>query len=307
MIKSPFPKSIKKIAIIAPAGPPNKALLDKSIQLIKSFGIDVNIRPNVFKSSPFSYLSASVNDRLDDLHQAWEDITVDLILCARGGFGSAHLLNYIDWDLLKSRDIPFIGYSDICALHLAMITMNVKTPISAPMGTNLNSALMHPFTQIHLKEALSPNDLSKIEKARLSILEIKATPTIYTRNNYKFSNNNIYGEVIAVNLTILTSLLGTPFIPTLKDKILFLEDIGEDIYKIDRHLTQLKLSGIIDECLAIVMGDFNGCKPKSELKKLFESFAASTETPLLFNAKFGHIDETLSIVQKRTYRITITL
>lgn len=284
MINNPFPDSIKKIAIIAPAGPPDKSKFNAGLTTLESLGIEIFTMANVFNQCSTPYLSASVDDRVADLHCAWEDQSIDLILCARGGYGSAQLIEKIDWNLLRSRDIPFLGYSDITALHLAMIQQGVKTPISAPMCCNITEATTHPLTRKSLGQSLS-NVTGKLKTSSIS------------------GHTQLTSPVIAANLTILTSMIGTPFFPDLAETTLLLEDIAEDIYKIDRHLTQLHLSGVLENVAAVIFGDFKDCGNKNNLDELFKRFSDQNSFPTFSNCLFGHISSTHCIQQKQTYSI----
>ena len=287
MKDNPFPQSIRKVAIIAPAGPPDKEKLFRGVQLLTNLGLEVVVMPHVFAADSSPYLSASVEKRLSDLHTAWSDDSVNLILCARGGFGSVMLLDHINWELLRSRDVPFLGYSDITALQLAMIRECVTKPISAPMGCDITDALTHPFTRTSLGHSLSES---------IATLEVK--------NISYQSHTPIQSPALAANLTVLTSLIGTAYIPDLSGTILLIEDVGEDIYKLDRALCQLRLSGLADKCQAIVFGYFKDCGTLAELDQLSKKFAGTCDVPVFCNARFGHTSETICITQGREYSLS---
>jgi len=284
MVENPFSDRIKKVAVIAPAGPPDKLKVDSGVAALKQFGIEVILMPNIFKQSDIPYTSASVEDRVADLHSAWSDLTVDLILCARGGYGSVQLLEEIDWDLLRTRDIPFLGYSDITALHLAMIQQGVKKPISAPMCCDIAEALAHSLSRTSLHQSLT-NSTGKIEASSVS------------------GHVSLNSPVIAVNLTVCASMIGTPFFPDLSGTILLVEDVAEDTYRIDRNLTQLSLSGLLRNSAGVIFGDFKECGDKNELDELFKRFAEQNQVPTFKDASFGHIRSTHSIMQNQAHLI----
>ena len=137
-----FPKTIRHVAIISPAGPADRARIEAGVALLHRWGLKVTVMPHVFSGAREGYLSASTSERLADLHACWHDTGIDLVICARGGFGSAHLLPEIDWRLLRSRPLPLIGYSDITALHLAMLKMHAGIPVAAPMAAKLHEAFI---------------------------------------------------------------------------------------------------------------------------------------------------------------------
>jgi len=278
MTENPFPTTIKNVAVIAPAGPPDKNKYDAGVAALEQFGLNVMTMPNVFKGCSALYLSASVEDRISDLHQAWSDPAIDLILCARGGYGSAQLLPQIDWDLLRARNVPFLGYSDITALHLAMIQQNVSTPISAPMCCDIAEALTHFLTVESLNSCFS-----------LSTSVLNADSLT--------GSVPLSAPVVAANLTVLTSMLGTSYFPDLSETILLLEDIAEDVYKIDRNLTQLSLSGVLAKCSAVVFGDFKDCGELAHRETLFRKFSEQNSLSVFCNASYGHISSTCCIRQ----------
>lgn len=284
MIDNPFPSTIKNVAVIAPAGPPDKSKYDAGKAALEQFGLNVITMLNVFKGCSTPYLSASIEDRISDLHQAWSDPTVDLILCARGGYGSAQLLPEIDWELLRSRNIPFLGYSDITALHLAMLQQEVSTPISSPMCCDIAEALTHSLTRTSLECCLT---------SQTGTIEVTST----TRNI------PLSAPVIAANLTVLTSMIGTSYFPDLSGSVLLLEDISEDIYKIDRCLTQLSLSGVLTGSVGVIFGDFNDCGALEYREKLFRKFSENNSFSVFCDASFGHLSSTYCIRQNDTVSI----
>jgi len=275
-MKNPFPGSINHIGIISPSGPINKETVLDTCKLLRKFGIKITVMPHVHGSSKVEYLAADIADRLDDLHNCWKNRSINLVLAARGGYGSAQLLPYIDWDLLKSRDLPLLGYSDITALHLAMLAKNAGVPVASPMIRQLPKALGDGFSDKWLTKALStdtaPEKLVLCNKAKLRIIK-KGTAS---------------APVIPVNLTMLNSLLGTSYIPDLTGKILLIEDVKEPTYKLDRCLTQLRLAGIPGKLAALLIGDFRYCGNSRQREELFVDFATSVNGPVISGLPFGH-------------------
>ncbi len=287
-----MPETIKRIAIIAPAGKAAVEAVNAGCKLLNNDGIETVIMPHVFAdSSEFKWLSGSIADRVADLHQCWQDDSIDLIMCVRGGSGSAQLLPYLDWDLLRRRRLPLIGYSDITALHLAMLKFDVGIPIAAPMCGKLSEALNSPtaaMTQKYLYHALQPTIEPLIMANELNIIQ----------------SGCVTGNIVACNLTVLNSLCGTPYLPDFTGTILVLEDINEDIYKLDRSLTQLEQCGILAACRGVIFGSFSQCGTASELLAVQHKFASMINGPVFSGFPFGHTFPMISIRNGATVMMT---
>lgn len=291
-------QQFKHAAIIAPAGVPDREKVAESVDLLEKSGIQVKIMPHVFSENAGDYLSAPLKQRVRDLHGCWRDKSIDIIFCARGGFGSAHLLPHIDWNLLRTRRIPVVGYSDITALHMGMLKQKASTPIAAPMPHVFKEALIdlkekdREYTKHYMNIALAESipagtEISCPEGADLTFI----------KPGYAL------GQPIPANLSVLASLCGTPWMPRLKHKILILEDVNEDIYKLDRYLTQLQQCGVFAKCEAVFFGQFNNCGTKEEQYNLFERFAAKSRGPIIADFPFGHAFPSVSISMRHHMRI----
>jgi muramoyltetrapeptide carboxypeptidase len=219
-----------------------------------------------------------------------------LIFCVRGGFGAAHLLPHIDWNLLRTRKIPFVGYSDITALHMAMLQQKVSTPIAAPMPLVFNEALLenkdNQYTREFMRLAFSDN--------------IHPGTEITMPGNEKFNvikTGYALCLPVVANLSVLTSLCGTKWFPKLRHRILIIEDINEPLYKIDRYLTQLLQSGALRDCEGLLLGQFNDCGEEEEKRKLFKRFAENIKGPVIMDFPFGHDFPSISINMRHHFRI----
>ncbi len=266
-----FPENIKHIAIVAPSSFAPESQLTQLLEILDKQKIKVSIMKNVFKHNAETYFSSDVQSRVDDIHSAWRDRSVDLIWCLRGGYGGAALLDYIDWDLLRTRSIPFLGYSDITSLHCAMYKKGVGIPITAPVAICAN-------------EFLSDLAIDYMHKAILGVDEI-----VISRDNIiNIQQGDCSGCAICANMTVLASLIGTEYLSDFKDKILILEDVGEEVEKLDRLLLQFKQAGILSSCKGVFFGNFKNCGNKEDLLKLFDKFKVEINGPVLSNFPFGH-------------------
>lgn len=291
-----FIQTFKHAALIAPAGKVEEKEVIASVDLLEQAGLQVKVMPNVLSTADENYLAAGLKERLQDLHACWRDKSIDLIFCVRGGFGSTHLLPHIDWNLLRTRKIPFVGYSDITALHMGMLRQKVGTPIAAPMPIVFNEALFendeNEYTRHFMRLALADS--------------VPAGTRLTCPGNEDFNMikpGYALGLPLIANLSVLTSLCGTPWFPKLRNKILILEDLNEDIYKLDRYLTQLVQCGALAECEALLFGQFTNCGPEQEREELFKRFGRYIKGPVIIDFPFGHSFPSVSLSMLRHLRI----
>ena len=252
--------------MVSPAGPLSPEVFDTEAAELEKLGFGVKIFPHARDNS--GYLSAPTEKRLADLVSAWDDPEIDAILCSRGGFGSAHLLPLLDWRKMKERRLPLLGYSDITALHLAMDKMDVGRPVTAPMLTSITEM-----------------DAGSLD-AFLRVLD---------REDDEFggcemlTGKSFSGRPLAGNLTVMASLVGTPYFPDPTGRVLILEDVGEYLYSIDRMLTQLEQAGVFAVCAGMVFGFFtDGDFTGDELRELLFGVAKRTGKPVAVGYPFGH-------------------
>ena len=243
--------------------------------MLRSLGLKVTVMPNVFKGADEKYLSADIESRVSDIHACWRDETVDLLLCARGGYGSAQLLPHLDWALLKSRKLPVLGYSDITALHMAMCVNNAGIPLASPMADKFDEVLDDEYTVQSISNAL--NGKAAVAFAPPPGFRIKV-----------IKDAELSAPVIPANLSILVSLLGTPYFPCPAGKILLIEDIGEKVRQLDRALTQLRLAGVLKNCSGLIFGGFTKCGNRKERDAVFSKFASYVNGPVLSGFPLGH-------------------
>lgn len=256
-------------AIIAPAGPVKAEVLDHGVKFLESCGLRVTVMPHVRSGAPEAYLSASPEQRIEDLHDAWRNPEIDLVVCARGGFGSMQLLPRIDWALPGSRAVPVLGLSDITALHLGMLKNGVGTPVSSIMLAGMERA--DDFMLRSLRFALNMDGGEFELPARL--LKAGGGFTALPR---------------ALNLSVAAALCGTPFMPDLSGSFLVLEDLNEPPYRIERCLVQLQMCGILGRCAGLAFGQFTDCGSAEEMELIYRKYAAYVNGPVWTGFPFGH-------------------
>ncbi|MBE6369874.1 MAG: LD-carboxypeptidase [Lentisphaerae bacterium] len=276
--KSIFPANIRTVAVTAPAGLPDREKLRSALRYLKACNVNVVDYIADKGSEELSYLAASAEHRAASFNQAINDPSVDMILCARGGFGCVHILDRIDFGALQQRQLPVMGYSDISALHCAMLKNSAGIAIAGSNLIGIEQAAQDTLSLTTHRTALDRQQ-QKTNLAPSTLKQLRpvlpgATPAVNAR-------------AYAGNLSVLTSLCGTEFMPDFRGMILILEDVNEAVYKLDRMLTQLLHNGIFDQLQMLIFGDFSGADAR-ELDILQKRLASQLAIPCLKNFPFGH-------------------
>lgn len=282
------------VGLITPSAyvsdPDRIALVERTVRY---FGLKPKFGRNVKKRD--GYLGGSAEERVADLHDMFSDPEVKAVFAIRGGFGAAHLLDKIDYALIARHPKIFLGYSDITALHLAI---HRKAGLVTFHGPTVLSRFS-PYTQEHFRRAL-------FDARPLGVLTnppdsdpLRPAHTLRTVRPGKAR-----GPLVGGNLTLISTTLGSPYEIETKGKILFLEDVDEQPYSIDRMLTHLKLVGKFDGVAGIVFGECTDCRPR-DFKPSFESnfsigeivdrILGSLNVPVLSGLTIGHTDDQLTL------------
>lgn len=265
------------VGIPAPAGPAKKLELERGVQFFKQMGLRVTFGKHVEQTC--GYLAGSDENRLADLHMMFANPDVKAIFCARGGYGTARLAAKLDMDCIKQNPKIFWGYSDITYLHTMirhtaglatfhgpMVASDIANPKFDPLSANMFDQLFSP-TKLCYSESVSPLD---------TLVSGEAT-----------------GELIGGNLSLLVSTLGTPNEIETFGKIILLEDIGEEVYRVDAMLNQLRMAGKLENLAGVVIGDFALSEPRDRkqsfsLLDVFQQYLGSLNCPVVSGFKIGH-------------------
>ena len=270
-----FPASVRTVGLTSPASLPDAARIAEARRYLEEVcGVKTMLAPGALKRGPMKYCCGTPESRLVDFHTLLHDPRVNLILCTRGGFGCAHILPMLDFDLLRERNLPVYGYSDISALHLAMLAKHAGIPVCAPMADGLPDAMKRSEAKESFRTVLRNRTTSR----KLRLIPVEGS---------KF-DAGITGPLVLSNLTVMTTPCGTPWMPDLNCCILALEDVHEEARVLDRHLTHLIQAGIIAQTRAVVFGYFTKCGPKPQIRRLLRDFAAQTGKPVFQGLAFGH-------------------
>ena len=268
------------IAIVAPASPPEKTeIIDESIERLTAQGFKVKPAKHLRKRD--GYLAGSDEERAADINGAFADPEVKGVFALRGGYGSCRILPMLNYAAIRAHPKVFIGYSDITAMHLAIL---VKSGLVTFHGSNASSA----FTKPNLAVCRSMLMGSRRPSGDRSTVLFSA------RHNRKIKtviSGKVKGQLLGGNMTCLLRLIGTPYEPNFRGAILFLEDTGEKAYRIDGMFTHLRLAGILDQIGGLVLGQFDyNASPKEprRIKACLQREAERIGVPCVSGAPIGH-------------------
>jgi muramoyltetrapeptide carboxypeptidase len=267
--------------------------LAMALRTVEYFGLKPRLGKNVRKRN--GYLGGTIEERLDDLHAMFRDPEIAAVICIRGGYGSGQLLDRIDYGLIQRNPKVFLGYSDITAMHLAIHKMTGLVTFHGPVIVSRFTE----FTQKHFRKALFEGAPIGVVTNPPDSNALRPSHTLRTVRPGKAR-----GRLTGGNLSLIASLMGTPYEIDTKGKILFIEDVGEEPYSLDRMLTQLRLSGKLQAAAGVVFGECASCRPR-DYQPGFESTLSTGEVvdeilgklsiPVLSGLTIGHTDDQLTL------------
>lgn len=267
------------LGVVAPSSPSyEEERIEMGKRNLEEMGFKIKMGKSCY--SKYGYLSGRDDIRANDINEMFSDNEVDGIICLRGGYGTPRILDKIDYENIKRNPKVFVGYSDITAIHIAINKFCDLVTFHGPMVTEMNDKF-HQFSKESLLKA---------------IMESTVERTIINPNGE--SIKTIYkgcaeGILVGGNLSLISSTIGTPYEIDTKGKILFIEEINEEPYKVDRMMTQLKLAGKFNDSAGIILGDWNKCVPEEperslELLQVFEDILIPLKKPTIYNLQSGH-------------------
>jgi muramoyltetrapeptide carboxypeptidase len=282
------------VGLVTPATEvPDPDRLALAEHTIKYLGLRVKRGKNVGRRS--GTYRESVEARLDDLHSMFRDPEVRGVFAIRGGYGSAHLLDRIDYDLIRRNPKVFVGYSDITAMHLAINRHARLVTFHGPIVLSRFT----DYTQQHFRKVLfetaPPGRLTNPPESN----ELRPAHTLRA-----VRPGTATGTLVGGNLSLIVSTLGTPYEIDTRGKILFLEDVEEQAYSIDRMLTQLRLAGKLKDAAGIIWGECDGCGPRDykpstvlpfTVGEVVDNLLGALQIPVLSGLTIGHTSDQLTL------------
>ena len=297
LITPSYLKAGDTIAIVAPAGilkPSRKAVVLQAKQLAESWGLYVVLGKNMFHQN--NHFAGTDNERAADFQEALDNKNIKAIWAARGGYGSVRILDKLDFTKFKQNPKWIIGYSDITAFHNHIHNLGIET-LHAMMATSLEEKPEEIIETIStFKKVLYGENLSY----KIPLSKYNRTQNLDT----------IQGQIIGGNLAILTSMLGSNSQLNTDDKILFIEEIGEYKYAIDRMLQSLKRANYFTNVKAVVVGNMslikkNSTKWGSSIEQLILD-AIPVDIPVIFNFPAGHEADNRALIFGRKTKLNIS-
>lgn len=243
MIKTPpYLQAGNTIGIVCPAGYMSAEKARTCVETLQQWGYKVKLGKTLGSDSA-TYFSGTDEERLNDFQQMMDDDEVQAVLCGRGGYGTGRIIEQINFKKFKKNPKWIIGYSDITILHSHLFTNYYISSLHAPMAAAFNDGGSENEYVLSLKNALEGKKL-----------KYQCVPHDFNKKG------EAIGELVGGNLALLAHLVGTESDIKTKGKILFMEDIGEQLYNIDRMLYQLKRSGKLSKLAGLIIGGFTDCK-----------------------------------------------
>ncbi len=292
MIIPPYIKPNSTIRIVSPAGKVKEKLVVPAVKWLEKQGYKVKLGNHIF--AQHNQFAGTDTQRLEDLQTAFDDPKTDVIICSRGGYGTVRIIDKLDFSEFKKHPKWLVGFSDITILHSYLNTIEIASIHGA----------MPPF---FFDEKGGSNE------SLISLMELltgKSCSYSFTKNKNNRAGN-ITTELIGGNLSIIISLLGTKYELKTAGKILFLEDIDEYLYNIDRMMQQLKLAGKLDKLAGLVIGDFTDIKDNESpfgqtVEEIIIEAVKDYNFPVCFGFPAGHDKKNLALAFGKVWNLNVT-
>ena len=279
---------MKTIGIIAPSGVVDEEKLNRAVTFFKDQGLKVKLAKNILNKN--RYLAGNDEDKIEELHKFFQDDDIDLIMCARGGYGAIRLVNKIDYDVIKEHPKPFTGFSDVTALLLMIYKNTGMETYHGPMACSDFGEIEKP-----LPPATSHKGRGKSSFTLTNFLEAINEEKLKFEGEKVYKQGKAEGIIWGGNLATVVSLCGLDFIPD-EDFIFFAEDLNEPVYKIDRMFQQLvNINKFKEKCKGIVLGDFLDVDNENWLEEYFTELADRLNITVAGGFKITHNPEKITI------------
>ncbi len=301
------------IGVVAPAGPVNRERMERALERVRERGFRIKTYGDIYRSR--GYLAGDDATRAGELMAAFADSETAAVWCARGGYGVSRIINRLDFDVIRCFPKVFIGFSDITVLHVAI---RQRTGLITFHGPNLQDGFGKPeempaANEAALWRAVSAFSLNKGRCDHNSGTKAPSPCPLPEGEGYSFELGEMQGvklqpicggvasgRLTGGNLAVLSGLMGTPFEIETAGRILFLEDVSERLYRIDRYLSQLRLAGKLESAAGVLVGTFSydaEDEPESEsdVAALLEEYLKPLGVPVLAGFPAGHTQHNLTL------------
>jgi len=265
------PKCLQRgdtIGIVAPSSPFDQKAFGRGIQVIREAGFSIYEAPDLLLRK--GYLAGSDRQRAGQFNAMIADGRADAVMCARGGFGALRILDRLDFDAIGRQAKPLIGFSDITALHQAVLLKSGLATFHGPTVTTLARA----------DEATLSAWYQALTNPKPLTLDLSGAVVL--------NPGKAWGPVRGGNLATLCHMLGTAYLEPFYGALLFLEDTGEALYRIDRMLTQMKMTGLVSGIAGLMLGSFKNCGEEGALYELVKDLFRGEDIPIVAGLDIGH-------------------
>lgn len=261
------------VGVVSPSGPFEPERLQPALRYLSDRGY--RVREGRSLHARERYLAGSDAARADELNAMFIDPEVRAIFAARGGYGSGRILDLVDYGTIAREPKALVGFSDTTALQLALLARTgLVTYSGVTLCADVGEAGMAPETEETLWQALEARRFGPVEG--LQVLR----------------GGTVKGTLIGGCLSLVASMVGTPYMPSLSGALLFLEDVNEAPYRVDRMLNHLRMAGILHQVGALLFGRFEGCDPEREtegpVEVVLEALADQVDCPVYAGLPYGH-------------------
>lgn len=287
-LKPPRLRKGNLIGLVSPASTPSAGeKIDKGVRYLEGLGYRVKTGAHVM--AQHGYLAGTDEERSADLNDMLRDPNVRAIFALRGGYGSPRILDKLDYSAVRRDPKILVGYSDITALQLALFRKTGLVTFSGPMVAVEMWDTLDPYTEEQFWRIVTSS-------SRVGKLTNPADEPLVAYNKGKAS-----GVLTGGNLSLLASLLGTPYLPNLRDVVLVLEDVDEAPHRVDRMFAQLRHAGILKNITGLVLGRFTDCvpsdptKPHLTIEQVLRETVSAVTCPVLANLQYGHIAKKMTL------------
>lgn len=265
------------VGVVAPASWPDRTKALRAVELLKRWGLNVQYGQSL--SRRHGYLAGTDPERADELHQMFVDEQVKAIFCVCGGYGSPRIAERLDYSLIRANPKIFWGYSDITFLHVSIVQHAGLLTVHGPMlSSDLGQESAHPQTKQTFQQLFNPTPFAYTE-------EISPLKCLVP--------GKAEGALIGGNLSLLVSTLGTPYEVDTRGKLLFIEEVDEEPYRVDRMLNQLRMAGKFADAAGILICNFQNCVPGKRkesltLEEVIEDHVVTAGKPTVSGFMIGH-------------------
>ena len=292
LVRPPRLRAGDTVGLFASSSRLNQAQVDQGRTQIEALGFKVRLGPQV--RAVDGHYAGTAAQRVDDLHRLWADPEVRALWSLRGGAGTAALLPHLDYAMMRRDPKPVIGYSDVTALLLALQQRAGLVCFHAPAATNSFT----PFTIAALRAVLMQPQAGTVLRLSADHARRAVSDPAYRTRTVRAGVAE--GRLLGGNLSLLASLAGTPYLPAFDGALLFVEEIGEEPYRVDRLLTQLQQAQGLHRCAALMAGVFRNCEPRPEspsmpLAQVIDRQFGAAGVPAVYGWSFGHVSDQFTL------------